>query len=818
MVSLQTLILVLFAFAKAQGFFSRLTRRISLKKCTFKYCRGIEWKDDWNPSQISQGKCVKQTRKSHGLYSTQTIQIPGNCPSTVSCPSNTETRTMCSCKNAYHCPYHTWSSWTGIIAQGTCGRQSRYRDYNEHVKYDIRENNCNGIQSSCGSRQYNYRDWCSCKYAQCTLSGWSSWSDLPTPVDVSHCASQRRTRSYSLTWLYTERQNNCDGVSPQSCPSNIVETREKIVMCPPLASPSHGSWHNDDCAANSQSCPSVCLLQCDISNGFQLEGPNKRECLASGQWSTPWASYCKDVRPPTITCPQSISTPTDPGKPTKRVCIPDAVAVDNSGQQPTISNNAGAQCKDFEVSGIPHEVRYTARDAAGLTSTCALQIRVSDQERPRIASCPSDFKKETNQNEIRVTWDYPVFEDNFDRPPVQLTISSNRSPGASFPWGRYQVVYTATDRAGNKATCEFYLEVGPVPCTYFEAPAYGVRSCNKNTSDSNGILYEMACVIQCVQGYSFADPAAANTYLCRSDGTWLKLLYGGQFPQPVSPKSLRPWPDCAPEQNVNAAKKNFTFYTGSCSANEQEALLRIRQNFLDAVSQSPLAKLTLCDASQGQDCVVENVRVYCGSNSRKRSVGDQRIITLDFVMKDNNASSDPKTEAAKVKKMMSDLDVLAKFVTENFPADAHMPDLQVYTANSTAACPAGKVVMVAPGNSPVLERTACVECPAGSYYNRDSQTCQNCQEGTYQNSTGKMTCIPCPQGTWTVGTHARNYTECFEICEPGEYTVVAESGVMNCFMCPIATYQPKFRGTKCEPCPAGKTTLQKASTSIADCQ
>ena len=65
------------------------------------------------------------------------------------------------------------------------------------------------------------------------------------------------------------------------------------------------------------------------------------------------------------------------------------------------------------------------------------------------------------------------------------------------------------------------------------------------------------------------------------------------------------------------------------------------------MKNSPLAKLTLCDASHGQDCVVENVRVYCGSNSRKRSVGDQRIITFDFVMKDNNASSDSKTEAAK---------------------------------------------------------------------------------------------------------------------------------------------------------------------------
>lgn len=84
-----------------------------------------------------------------------------------------------------------------------------------------------------------------------------------------------------------------------------------------------------------------------------------------------------------------------------------------------------------------------------------------------------------------------------------------------------------------------------VPCTYFEPPAYGVRSCNKNTSNSNGVLYEMVCVIQCTQGYSFADPAAANTYLCQSDGTWQKLLFGGQFLQPVYPKSQRPWPDCA---------------------------------------------------------------------------------------------------------------------------------------------------------------------------------------------------------------------------------------------------------------------------------
>lgn len=77
-----------------------------------------------------------------------------------------------------------------------------------------------------------------------------------------------------------------------------------------------------------------------------------------------------------------------------------------------------------------------------------------------MSSCPKDIKKQTNQNEIRVTWVYPVFEDNFDKPPVQLLITSNRNPGAIFPWGRYQVLYEASDRAGNKATCEFFVEVG----------------------------------------------------------------------------------------------------------------------------------------------------------------------------------------------------------------------------------------------------------------------------------------------------------------------------------------------------------------------
>ena len=66
-----------------------------------------------------------------------------------------------------------------------------------------------------------------------------------------------------------------------------------VVTCTALANPAHGSWDRDDCRANSQKCRSICLLRCDAVNGFQLEGPDTRECLATGQWSTPWNSYCK---------------------------------------------------------------------------------------------------------------------------------------------------------------------------------------------------------------------------------------------------------------------------------------------------------------------------------------------------------------------------------------------------------------------------------------------------------------------------------------------------------------------------------------------
>lgn len=64
---------------------------------------------------------------------------------------------------------------------------------------------------------------------------------------------------------------------------------------------------------------------------------------------------------------------------------------------------------------------------------------------------------------------------------------------------------------------------------------------------------------------------------------------------------------------MSAAMKEFTIYTGVCIEDKGQALDQIRKNFLNAIKKSPLAESILCGEDKGLDCVVSNVKVYCGS-------------------------------------------------------------------------------------------------------------------------------------------------------------------------------------------------------------
>ena len=79
-----------------------------------------------------------------------------------------------------------------------------------------------------------------------------------------------------------------------------------------------------------------------------------------------------------------------------------------------------------------------------------------DTEKPKFLTCPTDITKTSKTERIRVSWEVPTFKDNYDPYPK---ITTTRSSGDYFYYGKTKVVYTVSDGSGNKATCQFYVDV-----------------------------------------------------------------------------------------------------------------------------------------------------------------------------------------------------------------------------------------------------------------------------------------------------------------------------------------------------------------------
>jgi large repetitive protein len=100
-------------------------------------------------------------------------------------------------------------------------------------------------------------------------------------------------------------------------------------------------------------------------------------------------------------------------------------------------------------------VNYTATDLSGNHSTCAFEVVVQDVTAPSISNCPGEVIVVADDNcQASATWTVPEFTDNCD-----VTFTSNFQPGDFFPSGITEVVYTATDPAGNTTTCKFSVIV-----------------------------------------------------------------------------------------------------------------------------------------------------------------------------------------------------------------------------------------------------------------------------------------------------------------------------------------------------------------------
>ena len=101
-------------------------------------------------------------------------------------------------------------------------------------------------------------------------------------------------------------------------------------------------------------------------------------------------------------------------------------------------------------------VIYTAKDAAGNTSTCSFKVIVQDKSSPVFQNCVSDIVMNVNSNCSAIAnWTLPTATDNCGG----VTIAKSHSPGDSFPIGKTEVRYTAKDENGNSSICAFNVIV-----------------------------------------------------------------------------------------------------------------------------------------------------------------------------------------------------------------------------------------------------------------------------------------------------------------------------------------------------------------------
>ncbi|RKH89168.1 HYR domain-containing protein [Corallococcus sp. AB045] len=101
------------------------------------------------------------------------------------------------------------------------------------------------------------------------------------------------------------------------------------------------------------------------------------------------------------------------------------------------------------------EVVLSSTDDAGNTASCSFTVIIQDTTAP-VLTCPAPVRKADAPSE-GLAVDYPAAT---ARDPASTpTLSYSHASGAVFPVGTTQVTVTATDDAGNSATCTFPVSV-----------------------------------------------------------------------------------------------------------------------------------------------------------------------------------------------------------------------------------------------------------------------------------------------------------------------------------------------------------------------
>ncbi len=169
-----------------------------------------------------------------------------------------------------------------------------------------------------------------------------------------------------------------------------------------------------------------------------------------------------DLLPPALTCPLDVTAEATSGS-GALVSYPPASATDQiSAPVVVYSQASGTQ---FPLGTTP--VLVTASNLSNLSSTCSFNVVVVDTTAP-VITCPADVSVQaTSAAGAIATFSDATASDAVSSPAVTYSQDS----GSTFPLGTTRVTATATDAAGNAASCAFHVTVGDLAAPTITCPS-----------------------------------------------------------------------------------------------------------------------------------------------------------------------------------------------------------------------------------------------------------------------------------------------------------------------------------------------------------
>ncbi|SDR73798.1 HYR domain-containing protein [Gramella sp. MAR_2010_147] len=218
-----------------------------------------------------------------------------------------------------------------------------------------------------------------------------------------------------------------------------------------------------------------------------------------------------DAEMPEISCPTSITATTETGESYAIVNFDNATATDNC--EVSVEQTGGpVSGSQFPIGTTT--VTFTATDASGNSTECSFTVTVEDNEDPSL-DCPSDIDEGVDGGVCGaiVEFETPAGFDNSG--DVTVTQTSGPASGEQFPVGATTVEFTATDAAGNSATCSFTVTIADD-----EAP---------QISDMDDITVNNDSGV-CGAVVNFEDATATDNCAVESIVMTEGLISGSEFP------------------------------------------------------------------------------------------------------------------------------------------------------------------------------------------------------------------------------------------------------------------------------------------------